>query len=108
MGVNWHTGQLKGELSVIFSKTAVKWCDRSEMTDQPPSDTCSCFSCPVNDGEVGWFNHCMVNFLSSLPLILVLLLVLPWCLASTFESCHKRRRSQQQKTKQSQVFVFTV
>ena len=30
---------------------------------------------PVADGEVGWFNHCMVYFLSSLPLLLVLFLV---------------------------------
>ena len=142
--VGWLTNQISvpashGETLSYFYQSQSQQYGKPKKSPPPPpppkknkkktppnellSDVNSCACSPVADGEVGWFNHCMVYFLSSLPLLLILLLVtsplhfdkfnvpfisqvLPWCLASTLESCHQRRASQ--KTKQSQVFVFTV
>ena len=55
---------------------------------------------PVKEGEVGWFNHCMVYFLSSLPLILLLLLVSASILALSTVLC----RAENQYN--SNIFIF--
>ena len=54
--------------------------------------------------EFTWLNLAAVNFLNLLPVVLVVLLLLPWCCGNVMQLWQQRQAKVQQQQKNETVF----